>query len=1459
MFIKLILIKFIYFILRGAGMLKYYRDNDICIIGMSGEFPLSPDIDTFWENIVNGKECISSKPERNKDNYVASYGAIEDVDKFDNNYFGITSFDAEKMDCQQRKMIEHIGLALDNSGYSDRTKDKEIAGLFCSTHHLKNVWEDYYINGVYDNENESMLGFYAGSAVATRIAYMLNLTGPVLTYDAACASSLVGIHMAVNSLRNRECDKCIVAAASIASEQNGYYAAEGALSADGHTRPYDKNGTGFVPGSAAAAVVLKRYCDAVRDGDNVLAVIKGTAMNNDGNRKIGFAAPSVQGEYESIIHAIEHSGVDKDDIFYIEGHGTATPLGDAVEISALNKAFEGRSTNSLAIGSVKSNIGHTDCVSGLAALIKVICSFKNGVIPATINCNELNEEINDKSPLFVVRENLEWNKDKPMIAGVSSFGVGGIDTHVIIQAPDFISGSPNEENADYIAAISAKSKYSAAETAKKLREYCRSGKVSLTDIAINYRKYRKENKFRTILTKEMINSESYTPFVYESFGRKKIVYLFPGGGSQYKDMGREMYKKSPIFKNTIDACLTLLKNDLNIDINDYFRTDKKFELNDFSIAEGLLLIFMVNYSFAVLLRELGAKPDYVLGSSLGEYAAACISGVLPLNEALKMVTLRGRLIQGTEDGLMLSVPATREKVESILKYSPAEIASINCINRILVSGKKADVAEAKELFEKEGIPTNLINAGKAGHSCLVDGILDEFETGISDIKYGAMKVPVISSFKGRAVKAEELSSALFWKEHMRCPIEFYNASMTFKDMDNLVFVEAGTELTSFIAKNLASVSNKRIVSLETDENTSEYDQFIRGLGELWTAGVKINFDKVYNDSDKLFHKTYLPDYVYDKTCFEHKKNKQNRHMKTGVYSGLKDNSIEKTGYILSMSESKKLIEPSASKLVSASALGYIPENIKSEKYIDFFNRKNIVLTEKIPGYSQASNEYIASCILDYFKEHEAFDVNDIFTVNKLVDMFRVIDEWIPFIDYFVLFLIDNGYCTSDHGLLTFTDAFKVLPESSELLERNSERFPDCWAYMEFCKLISTHYDAVFTGKETANSILYPDGKFDLITSFDARMPETSYQNECIKALSEIVKDLAENLGRKVRILEIGGGTGELTDVLLSKIDHLDIEYTFTDIGQSFVGERKLADSEKGINYMKYGKLDVSIPISQQGWEENYYDVVVMLNVLQATTDIRSSLKNVADALAEDGVFLMVETCSGSELINMIFGFAPGWWNYYYDDTRNRITFSPQEWRKIISDSGFRDVVSIPDDGDSDTYTMVMRAPEKKFEDGRILASNEKQKNYNKLKAEYPDIELSFMDISGSNEDALKLGLDEIESCVKNSQAEESSESGDPIIDTLMKLISDILGVSGISGDDRLSDAGFDSLSGLILSSKIKEKFGAEISIEELFKCETPNDLKKIIDERAGEVTAQKTETHDESVKNIDDFLNDFDL
>lgn len=453
-----------------------YNYNDICIIGMSAEFPKSHNITEYWENLVNGIDCTERYGESNGENYVAAYGTIDDPYRFDNDFFGISNFDAEKMDIQQRKLIENIYGALESAGYAGSKNSRYVTGLFCGSGEAKYVWEDVYLNNVYDNEKISMLGMYTGSAVATRIAYLFNFTGPCMAFNAACATGLVGISLAVRSLENHECDHCVVAAASIEPCQDGYYIAENAISSDGRTCAYDKNGTGFVPGSGAAAVVLKRYGDAVRDGDNILGVIKGIAVGNDGNRKIGFAAPSIQGEYEVISRVMKEAKFTPDDVTYIEGHGTATPLGDSVEISALKKVYGDKKNGSLLLGSVKSNIGHTDLVAGLAGLIKVLCSFEKGVIPASINCCDVSEEIGDDTPISILRENYIWESNA-RIAGVSAFGIGGVNAHLLVQEPPTKNETSSEDCV--VIPLSAKSATSLKVATEDLRRFIRHGAADI--------------------------------------------------------------------------------------------------------------------------------------------------------------------------------------------------------------------------------------------------------------------------------------------------------------------------------------------------------------------------------------------------------------------------------------------------------------------------------------------------------------------------------------------------------------------------------------------------------------------------------------------------------------------------------------------------------------------------------------------------------------------------------------------------------------------------------------------------------------------------------------------------------------------------------------------------------------------------------------------------------------------
>ncbi|MCM1220942.1 MAG: acyltransferase domain-containing protein [Lachnospiraceae bacterium] len=1440
-----------------------YNENDICIIGMSGEFPKAHNITEYWENLVEGRDCIERFGESSDDNYVAAYGVLDDSYRFDNEFFGISNFDAEKMDIQQRRLIENVYRAVENAGYADFSDDKKIVtGLFCGSHDVKCVWDDVYLNHIYDKEKSAMLGMYTGSAVATRIAYQFNFTGPCMTFNAACATGLVGINLAVKSLKNHECYHCVVAAASIEPHQNGYYIAENAISSDGYTCAYDRNGTGFVPGSAVAAVVLKRYGDAVRDGDNILGVIKAVAVGNDGNRKVGFAAPSIHGEYEVISRAMKDAHITADDVVYIEGHGTATPLGDSVEISALKKAFGERKESKLLLGSVKSNIGHTDLAAGLAGLIKVLCSFSKNIIPYSINCKCVSEEIDEHTPISIVRENTSWG-DNAKIAGVSAFGIGGVNAHLIIQEPPERDNKNSAERV--IIPLSAKSEPSLSGAVNDLSCFLTNTDSDIKTIAETYMK-KPEMKYRTFLTgstsDEISKARSYINTAFPE-GKAKVVFIIPGGGSQFDDMGIELYHKNKVFRNYMDECLGILKENENVDLSFHFSGENN---RKFTVSEGICLIFCMNYSLAKFVMSMGIKPSYLFGSSLGEYAAACLSGAMPLESALKVIAERGRLIENTEKGAMLSVPLDKETTEKIIEGTGTEISAINFVNRILVSGREADIEKARKKFEENGYVVNYMNVETAGHCCLVDGILDGIEKAVSEVKFEKIRIPVLSSFKADFIDDDTISDSLFWRNHTREKVNFFEAAQKLMDIENLVFVEIGTgmQLSTFIRKIFNNHKSNRVVSLIPYSDSPEYEQVMQAIGEIWSAGVKIDWSILGFGNNK----TYVPSYHFSGNEFVHKVKAESTCVNGNVliYDGLKNSSYEKSEYIVSRTSGRVIfVEDERERYVSQCGTDKVFEildSLKNTCCMKYFDNSNIRLLSSYGSYETDANRLAASCIMDYLKSSENFDINDVYTIDKLMDVTGAEKESRPFIDYFLCFLSDYGYINMEHGMFRFLPESEKLPDKNTVLKECREKYPDCCAYMELCVYVSDRYRDIFSGKIKANEVLYPDGRFDLIKSYENRMPLWSYIESCTSSVAEIVCNAVKQSGRKVRILEVGGGTGELTNKVIDALEGLDYEYCFTDIGMSFVSDRRKLDKDEGRTNIEYGVFDVSRSPDEQGFSESQFDIIICLDVIQATADISKSLENIKYLLADDGLFLMAETCTGSEIVNMIFGCAPGWWNYYYDPLRNRITMSPDRWQKIIEKSGFRQTSYFPGDRKSDSFVFVARNREIYNPAENIFRSTEKNRSFKKISTSGKDVQVIFKD--KTDMDSLKLlaaetGCSEIvtDDKIRNKNVQDSQINGnekDSEISLIISIVEDILGVSNVSGSDRLIDIGFDSLSEMILASRIKENFNVQAGIADLFGCDTVEDILTLIRKSDTAETTAELETSEKSELSVGDLF-----
>ena len=667
--------------------------TEIAIIGMAGRFPGAATIAEFWENVKEGRECITrfdalELQEEGLDehlikqpNYVPSYGWLEGAEEFDNQFFAYSEREAALMDPQIRLMHEVVWEALEDAGYNPETCAKRIGLYAGASDNL--YWQALSTLSTNSAISEQFEAFQLNNKdfLAMHIAYKFNLTGPAMLVSSACSTSLAAVHMACQALLGGECDIALAGGVTVSlPAKKGYIYQEGMiLSPDGHCRAFDEQAHGIVGGNGVGVVVLKLLEDALQDGDTIYAVIRGSAMNNDGRRKVGYSAPSVAGQAEVVRMAHRVAGVEAETLSYLEAHGTGTPLGDLVEIEALRQAFGAHKRNYCAIGSVKSNIGHLDSAAGIAGLIKTVLIVKHKLIPPTVNVSKPNAQIDfDNSPFYINSAPRTWTHEfMPLRAGVSSFGIGGTNVHMVLEeAPE---QARRGEEAHYrqtyaLVPISAGGLAQLQRLADNLKKHIRSDpEISLQDLAYTLQVGRKHLPFREAFVcrtlaelSELLDTSAWMhPHPAPRLEKPAVFFLFPGQGSQYRQMGAGLYKLDSVFKVELDTCLEILKRYTDVDIAEALYIDwSEQSLTDTSIVQPLLFSF--EYALAKMLMSLKILPQAMIGHSLGEYVAACISGVFSLEDALYVVVQRGKLMQQTPPGAMLSISAPATEVQTLL-------------------------------------------------------------------------------------------------------------------------------------------------------------------------------------------------------------------------------------------------------------------------------------------------------------------------------------------------------------------------------------------------------------------------------------------------------------------------------------------------------------------------------------------------------------------------------------------------------------------------------------------------------------------------------------------------------------------------------------------------------------------------------------------------------------------------
>lgn len=888
------------------------RDLELAVIGMAGRFPGADSIAAFWENLRAGVESIRDLSEeelraagvdattRDHPSYVRRAADVRDIDRFDASFFGFTPREAELTDPQFRVFLEDVWAALEDAGHSTDRHDLRI-GVFVggststyAANVIASIPRAARIAGAFQisigNERDYL---------ATQVSYRLDLRGPSFVVQTACSTSLVAIHLACQSLLAQECDVAIAGGVSLSIPQTeGYLHEEGDIaSPDGRCRAFDADAAGCIKGNGSGVVVLRRLRDALEGGDSIRAIVKGTAINNDGNAKVGFTAPGIEGQVGVIREALAVAAVDPATVSYIEAHGTATTLGDPIEVAALAEAFGSEPrAGRCALGSVKTNIGHLDAAAGVAGFIKTVLALQHREIPPSLHYRRPNPKIDfEHAPFFVNAELRRWDSvDGPRRAGVSSFGIGGTNAHVILEEAPRIEersepadGPSRGAENPQVLVLSASTDSSLAKVADalaaRLEEWSNHDRESrpaqdhapsLADIAYTLQMGRRRLAFRRSLVAATVDDAiralreqpRSTQLLKTERRGAEVAFLFPGQGAQHAGMCRALYRTEPVFRTTVDRCCDVLQPLLQHDLRALLLAEKE----DASAEERLRhtsltqpALFVVEYALAQLWIALGIRPAAMAGHSVGEYVAACLAGVFSLEDALALVAERGRLMGSLPPGAMLAVQLPERDLVARLAGHPAlSVAVINAPESCVTAGPEQAIDRFADELSHARVPYRRLNTSHAFHSAMMDPVLGEFEARVRRVRLSPPILPFQSNVTGTWITAAQAVDPAYWAKHLRQTVRFADNLAELATDSSRVLLEAGpgTTLTTLARHAGASAA---VASMPPPRSGGDdAAAVLEALGQLWCGGVDIDWTLLH--TGRSTRRIPLPTYPFER-------------------------------------------------------------------------------------------------------------------------------------------------------------------------------------------------------------------------------------------------------------------------------------------------------------------------------------------------------------------------------------------------------------------------------------------------------------------------------------------------------------------------------------------------------------------------------------------------------------------